>query len=165
MRAKLPKGKHLWPAFWMMPARSEYGGWPKSGEIDIMEYRGQAPSVTQGTLHYGEAWNNKGHVGSGERSFPFDFSQDWHVFGLDWSPWQIQWIVDGQVFHTESLQKTFSPGPYSKWGQPFDKNFFIIINLAVGGNFFGNEGFDPKESDNWQKPTFEIDWVKKWEWR
>ncbi|XP_021965968.1 beta-glucanase [Folsomia candida] len=165
IRARLPKGKHLWPAIWMMPARSEYGDWPRSGEIDIMEYRGQLPNQDQGTLHFGQAWNNKGQVGSGERNFPVDFSQDFHTFGLDWSPWQIQWILDGAVFHTETLQKNFWPGLYTKNGQPFDKNFYLIINLAVGGSFFGNEPFDPKEADSWAKNTLEVDWVKKWEWR
>lgn len=161
----ITSGKHLWPAIWMMPAASEYGGWPRSGEIDIMEYRGQRPNQIQGTLHYGPAWNNKGQVGSGERNFPLDFSQGFHTFGLDWAPWQIQWIVDGVVYHTETLQKNFWPGLYSRNGSPFDKNFYLIINLAVGGSFFGGESFNANEADGWPKNTLEIDWVKKWEWR
>jgi beta-glucanase (GH16 family) len=158
-------GKHLWPAIWMMPARSEYGEWPRSGEIDITEYRGQRPNQILGTLHFGPAWNNKGDVGTGERNFNIDFSKDFHTFGLDWSPSQIQWIVDGSVYHSETLQRNFWNGLYTKNGQPFDKNFFLILNLAVGGNFFGNEGFDPKEADGWAKNTLEVDYVKKWEWR
>jgi beta-glucanase (GH16 family) len=165
IRARLPKGKHLWPAFWMMPANSEYGGWPRSGEIDIMEYRGQRPQQMLGTLHFGPAWDNKGQAGTGERNFPFDFSQDWHTFAIDWSPQQIMWLVDDQVIHTETLQRNFWPGLYTANGQPFDKNFFIILNLAVGGNFFGGEPFDPEEANGWEKNTFEIDWVRKWEWR
>jgi len=165
MRARMPKGKHLWPAFWMMPANSEYGGWPRSGEIDITEYRGQRPQQILGTLHFGPAWDNKGQVGTGERDFPIDFSQDFHVFGLDWSPTQMQWIVDGNVYHTEPLDKNFWPGLYNSNSSPFDKNFFIIINLAVGGNFFGGEPFDPIEADQWPKNTFEIDWIRKFEWR
>jgi len=164
MRARLPKGKHLWPAFWMMPARSEYGGWPRSGEIDIMEYRGQRPTNVLGTLHFGAEWNQKGEAGTGERGYPFDFSQDFHTFALDWSPTQIQWLVDDQVYHTETLQRNFWPSFYNGNGQPFDKNFFIIINLAVGGMFFGGEPFDPIEADQWPKNTFEIDWIRKWEW-
>jgi len=165
IRARLPRGKHLWPAFWMMPANSEYGTWPASGEIDIMEYRGQRPQQTLGTLHFGPRWDQHGYVGSSERDFPFDFSREWHTFGIDWSPNQIAWMVDDQVFHTETLQRNFWPGFYSANGQPFDKNFFIILNLAVGGNFFGGEPFDPDEANGWEKNTFEIDWVKKWEWR
>jgi len=164
MRARLPRGKHLWPAFWMMPANSEYGGWPRSGEIDIMEYRGQKPFQTLGTLHFGPAWDQHGMAGSGERDYPFDFSRDFHTFGLDWNTDRIQWLVDGNVFHEQTLRTNFWNGFYGANGQPFDKNFFIIINLAVGGMFFGNEPFDPSESHNWEKATFEIDYIRKWEW-
>jgi beta-glucanase (GH16 family) len=164
IRARMPKGKHLWPAIWMMPANSEYGGWPRSGEIDITEYRGQRPHQVLGTLHYGPAWDNKGQVGY-ERDFPYDFSQDFHTFGLDWSPSAIQWLIDDQVVHTETLQRNFWGGFYTANGQPFDKNFFIILNLAVGGNFFGGEPFDPSESQNWAKSTLEVDYVRKFEWR
>jgi len=165
MRARLPKGKHLWPAFWMMPAESAYGVWPRSGEIDITEYRGQRPQQISGTLHFGAAWDNKGQAGTGDRDFPIDFSQDFHTFGLDWSPEQIQWILDDQVYHTETLQRNFWDGVYNANGSPFDKNFFIILNLAVGGNFFGNEPFDPEEANGWEKNTFEIEFIKKWTWR
>lgn len=165
IRARMPKGKHIWPAIWMMPSASEYGGWPRSGEIDIMEYRGQRPTETQGTLHYGPAWDNKGQAGSGERQYPFDFSQDFHVFSLDWSPSQMQWLVDGQVMHTETLNRNFWPGLYNSNGSPFDRNFFLILNVAVGGNFFGGEPFDPSEADGWAKNTLEVDYVRKFEWR
>jgi len=165
MRARLPEGKHLWPAFWMMPQDSAYGGWPRSGEIDIAEYRGQKPSQTLGTLHFGAAWDNKGQAGSGERDFPYKFSTDFHTFGLDWSPTAISWLVDDVVFHTESLERNFWDGVYTGNGQPFDKNFFIIINLAVGGAFFGGEPFDPEEANGWAKNTLEIDYIKKFEWR
>jgi len=165
MRARLPKGKHLWPAFWMMPANSEYGDWPRSGEIDIMEYRGQRPTEISGTLHYGPSPDNKGMIGTGERIFNSDFSQDFHVFGIDWNADRIQWLLDGNVYHEETLRKNFWEGFYGSNGSPFDKNFYIILNLAVGGNFFGGEPFDPSESKQWPKSTFEIDWVRKYEWR
>jgi len=165
MRARLPKGKHLWPAFWMMPTYSNYGEWPRSGEIDIMEYRGQRPNNVLGTLHFGGSREQHGQVGSPETSFPIDFSQDFHVFAVDWSPNKIMWMVDGRVYHEETLQRNFQPGFYSQNGQPFDKPFHMIINLAVGGSFFGDEPFDPSEANGWQKPTLEIDWVRKWEWK
>jgi len=165
MRARLPKGKHLWPALWMMPQNSEYGGWPASGEIDIMEYRGQRPFQVSGALHFGPAWNQHAWVGTGDRDFPFDFSRDFHIFSLDWSPTQIQWLVDGNVYHTESLMRNFWAGFYQQNGQPFDRHFFFIINLAVGGMFFGDEPFDPIEADQWEKPFLEVDYVRKFEWR
>ncbi|CAL8127868.1 unnamed protein product [Orchesella dallaii] len=165
IRARLPKGKHLWPAFWMMPTFSEYGEWPRSGEIDIMEYRGQRPTNTLGTIHYGESKENKGQSGSPETTFPYDFSQDFHVFGLDWSPTKMMWIVDDRVYHEETLERNFWESVYTANGQPYDKEFHIIINLAVGGMFFGDEPFDPIEADGWEKPTYEIDWIRKWTWR
>ncbi len=158
-------GKHLWPAFWMMPRDSVYGGWPRSGEIDITEYRGQRPQQILGTLHFGAAWDNKGDAGTGERDFPTDFSADFHTFGLDWSPTQVQWLLDDQVYHTETLERNFWEGVYTAQGQPFDQPFFIILNLAVGGAFFGGEPFDPIEADQWAKSTFEIDYIKKWTWQ
>jgi len=165
IRARLPKGKHLWPAFWMMPANSEYGEWPRSGEIDIMEYRGQRPTNTLGTIHYGESKENKGQSGSPETTFPVDFSEDFHVFGLDWSPTKFMWLVDDQVYHEETLERNFWESVYNRNGQPYDKEFYILINLAVGGMFFGDEPFDPIEADGWAKPTYEIDWIRKWTWR
>jgi len=160
MRARMPAGKMLWPAFWMMPANSEYGTWPRSGEIDITEYRGQVVNTTIGTLHYGPAWNNKADIGTGERAFNIDFSKDFHVFGLDWNPDRIQWLLDGQVVYQVTLQRIFWDKVYTKNGSPFDKNFFIILNLAVGGAFFGGAPFDPSESAQWAKNTFEIDYVR-----
>jgi len=147
-----------------MPAHSNYGGWPRSGEIDITEYRGQRPHQILGTLHFGPAWDKKGQAGY-ERDFPQDFSKNFHTFGLDWNVDRIQWLIDDQVVHTEILRKNFWGGFYTANGQPFDKNFFIILNLAVGGQFFGNEAFDPSESKYWEKSTLEVDFVRKWEWR
>jgi len=148
-----------------MPADSAYGTWPRSGEMDITEYRGQRPQQILGTIHFGEAWNNKGDAGTGERNFNFDFSQEFHTFGFDWNRDRVQWLVDGKVYHEETLKRNFWPSLYKENGQPFDKSFYLILNLAVGGAFFGNEPFDPKEADGWAKRTLEIDWVKKWEWR
>lgn len=116
-----------------------------------------------GTLHFGAAWDNKGQAGY-ERSFATDFSQDFHVFGLDWNSDRIQWLIDDVVVHEESLQRNFWDSVYNQNGSPFDKNFFMIINLAVGGAFFGGEPFDPIEADGWAKNSLEIDWVRKFEW-
>lgn len=165
IRARLPKGKHLWPAIWMMPQNSEYGGWPRSGEMDIMEYRGQRPQQILGTLHFGPEWNNKGDAGTGERNYNIDFSQDFHVFTFDWSPMKVQWILDGNVYHEESLERNFWPGFYNGNGQPFDKAFFLILNLAVGGNFFGSEPFIPDDSNFWDKNTLEVDYVRAFRWQ
>ncbi|ODM89411.1 Beta-glucanase, partial [Orchesella cincta] len=73
IRARLPKGKHLWPAFWMMPQDSEYGPWPRSGELDIMEYRGQRPTNVLGTIHFGESKENKGKLAHPRPRFQWTF--------------------------------------------------------------------------------------------
>jgi len=163
-RMRMPKGKHQWPAFWMMPSASAYGGWPRSGEIDIMEYRGQRWWEIIGTIHYGPAWDNKGQNGYG-REFPNDFSQEWHTYAIDWSSQKMIWLLDDQPVHEENLLRNFWPGLYTGNTQPFDRNFFAILNFAVGGNFFGNEPFDPVEADGWAKNTFEIDYVRVYQWQ
>lgn len=93
----MPKGKHLWPAIWMMPADEVYGGWAASGEIDIMEYRGQRPHTIEGTIHYGGEWPNIESRGSEEMKYPFDFSSDYHTFALEWEWNEIRWLLDGEL--------------------------------------------------------------------
>jgi len=165
IRARMPRGKHLWPAVWMMPQNSVYGGWPRSGEMDLVEYRGQRPQQILGTAHFGAAWDNKGSVGTGERDYPLDFSADFHLFEYIWDADGIQWLMDGQQMHWESLRRNFWPGLYTADGQPFDQDFYLILNLAVGGNFFGGEPFDPIEADSWPKPTLDIDYIRVLQYR
>ncbi|MBW7888525.1 MAG: glycoside hydrolase family 16 protein [Bacteroidetes bacterium] len=127
IRAKLPYGKGIWPAIWMMPTNSEYGGWPASGEIDIMEMLGDNFRKVYGTIHYSGSSNN--HLQSGGNfSLPQsdNFVEHYHTFIAAWDPSGIQWYVDStQYFSTAH-------------GQPFDKEFHIILNVAVGGNWPGN---------------------------
>ena len=171
-RAWLPAGKHLWPAIWMMPRDSKYGVWAASGEIDIMEYRGERPHVTLGTIHYGGSAPNNKYSGSGEKTFSQDFSKGWHTFGIEWSPTDIKWFVDGQHYHTENINRMMWSGkgknPYNKNGQPFDQAFHFILNIAVGGNFFPEHRFGkqvtPDEAKHWAKPTMEIDYVRAFRW-
>jgi beta-glucanase (GH16 family) len=106
----------------------------------------------------------QGQFGTGDRDYPNDFSADFHTYGFDWSPTQIQWLLDDQIVHSETLERNFWPGLYNKNGSPFDQEFFIIINLAVGGMFFGGEPFDPIEADGWPKDTLEVEFVRKWVW-
>jgi len=165
-RAKLPKGKHLWPAFWMMPTESTYGGWAASGEIDIMEYRGQSPNQVLGTLHYSSEWPNNRWSSSGERTYSFDFSERYHVFGLEWERDQIRWYVDGQKFFEQNLDRFWWEGagrnPYTANRQPWDKPFYFIFNMAVGGNFFGGMGdLSPDDVRNtWTQTKFMVDYVR-----
>jgi len=167
-RAKLPEGIYMWPALWMMPKDSVYGVWAASGEIDIMENRGGNNFEQQSTLHFGGTWPKNVYEGSGVRTMPFDMTKDFHVYSAVWTPDQIQFLVDNKVFHTMSLQRSFNnngAAPYTKNGQPFDQEFFYIINLAVGGGFFGgnSQALTTAQARAWANPQFEVDYVRAYQ--
>jgi beta-glucanase (GH16 family) len=126
VRAKLPEGRGLWPAIWMMPTNSEYGDWPSSGEIDIMECLGQEPQKIYSTIHFGQSVATKQQMG-GSYSLPSGaFSDTSHVFAIEWDSTSIQWFVDGFKYFTANKSA------------PFDKEFYIILNVAVGGYWPGS---------------------------
>jgi beta-glucanase (GH16 family) len=134
-RMKLPGGQGLWPAFWLLPQDSPYGGWAASGEIDIAEARnpGAAGGNTiYGVIHYGGQWPN--NVQSGESyGVSSDVTADFHTYALEWDPAEIRWYVNGILFAVQnSWFSTAAPFP-----APFDQRFYILLNLAVGGNFPG----------------------------
>ncbi|MBX9852975.1 MAG: family 16 glycosylhydrolase [Cytophagaceae bacterium] len=149
-RMKLPKGQGLWPAFWMLPTDNVYGGWPASGEIDIMEERGEKPNQSLGTIHYGPAWPNNKFSGGTYTMPSGDFSQGFHTFTAEWEPNRISWYIDGNLFFTATPATT---NPY-RW--PFDQRFHILLNLAVGGNFLQN----PPADANYFPQTMEVDYVR-----
>lgn len=131
IRAQLPKGKGIWPAFWLLPQNNVYGGWPRSGEIDLMELVGHEPNKVHGTLHYGP--------GPGSTQFNRNFTlptgtfnDAFHVFSIEWKEDQIKWLIDGTAFAT-ATKANFGTVNY-----PFNEEFFLIFNLAVGGNWPGN---------------------------
>ena len=131
IRAKLPKGKGIWPAIWMLPQNNVYGTWPRSGELDIMEMVGHEPNKVHGTVHFGPG------PGSTQfsRSYTLtntDFSTDFHVFSIVWDANIIQWYVDGNLFGT------FTNTDAGTATYPFNEDFYFIMNLAVGGNWPGN---------------------------
>ncbi|MCP9236151.1 family 16 glycosylhydrolase [Lewinella sp. JB7] len=130
-RIKLPDARGSWPAFWMLSTDEVYGGWPRSGEIDIMEYIGNEPNQVLGTIHYGQAWPNNSY-----RSTTIDFEEpvyeDFHEFAVEWRKDTIDWFVDGYHYATQT-RSDVSP---QRW--PFDQDFFFILNLAVGGNLGGS---------------------------
>ncbi len=134
-RARLPYGQGYWPALWLMPEHSHYGGWPACGEIDIMENKGKDPSVVQGTIHFSSPSSraHRSHTGL-YRFRPNDGANKFHVYALEWRRNSIQWYVDGKLYETQTNWSTAS-APYPA---PFDQPFYIIMNLAVGGNYGGN---------------------------
>jgi beta-glucanase (GH16 family) len=132
-RAKLPKGKGIWPAIWMMPTdMKKYGTWPACGEIDIVELVGHEANKVHGTLHYG---NPHKHTGKHYELPKGDFSDNFHTFELIWQPGKIRWFVDGKLYQTQT--DWFTTGS-STHPAPFDRDFFLILNLAVGGRWPGN---------------------------
>lgn len=133
MRAKLPIGQGIWPAFWMMPTDDTYGGWPHSGEIDIMEVLGHKPDTLHGTLHYSSPERVHTYRGTNTVLPSGTFAEAFHVFGLEWETNEIRWYLDGQLYQT----KTNWTSGTNIFPAPFDQRFHIILNLAVGGNWPG----------------------------
>lgn len=149
-RIKLPVGQGLWPAFWLLGDNFGDVGWPSCGEVDIMEYRGQEPNIVQGAVH-GPGYSGgkaiwKKYYLSGSAGFDADF----HVFALEWGPDGMTWLVDGAPY----FEVTPDDLPSGKtW--VFDHPFFIILNVAVGGNFVG-----PPDATTSFPQVMLIDWVR-----
>ncbi|MCK8060696.1 MULTISPECIES: carbohydrate binding domain-containing protein [unclassified Fusibacter] len=157
--AKLPVGKGLWPAIWMLPVEDVYGGWAASGELDIVEGWGSRPNVVAGTLHYGALWPNNKYSGK-EYTFADTTSvNDFHVYAIEWEPGEIRWYVDGALYQTQNNWNTKDAnGEEYSFPAPFDQEFYMIMNLAVGGNFDG----EPTE-DTMFPSTMEVDYVRVYE--
>ena len=133
-RIKLPKGKGLWPAFWMLGSNIREVGWPQCGEIDIMEFIGHELRTVHGTVHGPGYSGSKGitEAYTLQEGVP-DFTEDFHVFAIEWFPDKIVWYVDGEQYHTVTKKQVEAMG--KEW--VFDKPFYIILNLAVGGYWPG----------------------------
>ncbi|MFF7148961.1 family 16 glycosylhydrolase [Streptomyces jietaisiensis] len=131
-RIKIPRGQGIWPAFWMLGDDLGSAGWPNSGEIDIMENVGKEPGTVHGTLH-GPGYSGAGGIGAGY-TLPDGkaFADDFHTFAVDWKPDSIAWSVDGKVYET----RTPADVNGNKW--VYDHPFFMILNLAVGGDWPGS---------------------------
>lgn len=134
-RAKLPQGTGVWPAIWMLPTNWEYGGWPSSGEIDIMEHVGYMPDSMFGSIHT-EKFNHVIGTQVTKGVYSSTLSTEFHEYGIAWTKDKIDFLYDGQVYQTF---KNSNAG-YGAW--PFDKSFHVILNIAVGGNWGGKHGVD-----------------------
>jgi hypothetical protein len=132
IRAKLPRGKGLWPALWMLGDNINSVGWPASGEIDIMELLGQDSTKVYGTLHYGATGATHESKGNQYILNGSNFSSQFHVFSMDWKQDSVKLYVDNNLFL--SVHKT----DLGSTAYPFNNPFFFIFNVAVGGNFPGN---------------------------
>ncbi|MCI1773126.1 MAG: family 16 glycosylhydrolase [Paenibacillus lautus] len=156
-RAKLPTGNGVWPALWMLPQDSPYGTWAASGEIDVMEARGRLPGSTSGAVHFGGTWPANQHI-SGEYHFPEgqNINNDYHVYSVVWEEDNIKWYVDGKFFFKVTNEQWYSLAAPNNPNAPFDQPFYLIMNLALGGNFDG--GISPNPSDI--PATMQVDYVR-----
>lgn len=133
MRARMPLGKGLWPAFWMLPTERVYGGWAASGEIDIVEYIGSNPDEIFGTIHYGGEWPMNVSSSSQYKLPSGTFDQGFHEFAIEWEAGEIRWYVDDIHYGTKT--DWYSSG--GDFPAPFNADFHLLLNLAVGGNLPG----------------------------
>lgn len=172
VRAKAPAGDWLWPSIWMLPKDKVYGQGITSGEIDLMESRGNrklfdgemnvGAEQVRSTLHFGPHWENNGvHQATYTKNLSPGFNEDFHNFNLTWSPEKIEFSIDNEVIGSVYAGEGFwrrgefeSSGHFNPWMNstamaPFDQEFYLIINLAVGGMDFFSDHF---VNENYSKP-------------
>lgn len=149
IRAKMPKGRGVWPAIWMLPTDWKYGDWPVSGEIDIMEFVGYVPDSIYGTVHTG-AYNHSIGTQKGKSVYRNDLSDAFHVYTLEWDENNISIFIDDEKYFSFANEKKSE----QEW--PFDQQFHLLLNMAVGGNWGGGKGID----ESIFPQTFTIDWVR-----
>jgi len=183
-RIKMPQGDWTWPAFWMFPTEDKYGQWPRSGEIDITEVRGNrklfdwqgvniGSEQTASTLHYGPDTNNNGFMKThGTRNTPVDqgYDRDFHIFEVVWTPEMMQFKVDGQEIKNirpggggffefggfpDNLQNPWQNARNIRMA-PFDENFHFILNVAVGGDYFPDNTTPQKPWQGSQQPFLDF---------
>ncbi|MBO4877734.1 MAG: glycoside hydrolase family 16 protein [Ruminococcus sp.] len=157
VRARCDSGKSLWPAIWMLPEDSVYGGWAASGEIDIMEGWGSTPEKICGTIHFGDVWPGNTYL-TNDYIFPAgDSTGNWHTYSVEWDSNEMRWYVDDTLYSTQSEWYSVNRA----YPAPFDQNFYILLNLAVGGHFDGIDGIyaEPATFADGEK-HFDIDYVR-----
>ena len=139
IRARLPKGRGTWPAIWMMPRKRGHGPWPDCGEIDIMEHVGYDPDQVHGTIHTGAFNHRKGtqktavHVGG-------NVSETFHTYALEWEEHCLRFFMDDECYLEYIPEEHCGTVTAAEW--PFDEDFYLILNIAVGGLWGGAQGID-----------------------
>lgn len=136
VRAKMPAGQGIWPAVWMLPTDSKYGGWAACGEIDIIESRGSAVHETTGALHFGGAWPRNTYLSHSYRFPEKNAAEAFHTYALEWSADEIKWFVDGELCQTRTKDEWFTEAARENPHAPYDQPFHLIVNVAVDGGFF-----------------------------
>ena len=147
--AKLPAGKGTWPAIWMLPTDWKYGGWPASGEIDIMENVGYNPDTVYSSVHT-KSFNHVIGTQKTKGYYLNDVSNAFHVYAIEWNKDRIEFFIDGQPFFSFSNTRK----GFAEW--PFDQQFHLILNVAMGGNWGGAHGVDEQLNE----AVMEVDYVR-----
>jgi len=154
VRAKLPSGRGTWPAIWMLPTGWAYGHWPDSGEIDIMEHVGFDPDVVHTSIHT-RAYNHTINTQKTAQLKLPNSRTEFNVYAVEWTPEEIRGFVNDKQFFTFRNERLTNPdADFRQW--PFDKPFHLLLNLAVGGMWGGQQGVDPAI---WPQ-RLEIDYVR-----
>jgi len=148
-RARVPHGKGMWPALWMLPQDDAYGMWAASGEIDVMEIVGEKPTQCLGSIHFGSTFPKRRLVTHVHTLPGGSTVGDFHVYAVEWEPGEIRWLLDGVTWATQSFWWSCgtlrrgkgvlprSAAEIAPWPAPFDQPFYLLMNIAVGGNFPG----------------------------
>ena len=148
-RIRIPRGQGIWPAFWMLGSDIEQVGWPRCGEIDVMENIGREPGVVHGTTH-GPGYSGAGGIGAPDSLASGSFADDYHVFAVEWAPGEIRWLVD-QKEYRKITPANLPSG--TTW--VFDHPFFLLLNVAVGGGW----PHDPDASTSFPQQML-VDYVR-----
>ena len=173
-RIKMPKNKSTWPGFWMSPSDKKYGDWPNSGEIDIVEAKGSNPKFAASDAHWRDKNTPTGQTG-GHRSrqgvipstkFDTNDTTEWHTYGVKWTEGKLEYFIDGELHHTitefKNSNSTGNPNG------PFDQDFFLRLNLAIGGNYIDapwNDAHNSVGAANDFPATMSVDYVRVYERR
>jgi beta-glucanase (GH16 family) len=150
VRAQLPRGRGVWPAIWMLGANESQVGWPRCGEIDIMEYVGFEPDTIHANIHTGKYNHNKKNGKGSTLKLPQPF-ESFHNYSIEWSPEKIDFFVDDFKYFTYAREESAGQDAW-----PFDQKCYLILNLAIGGEWGGMHGID----DSIFPQRFEIDYVR-----
>lgn len=149
VRAQLPKGRGTWPAIWLLSSKQPRV-YPDDGEIDIMEHVGYDEGVITGAVHVKRNTTGTDIISNTNTTIVSDATDSFHVYGLIWTPTRIEWLIDGKTFYFYDK----ADRPAHHW--PFDKEFYLILNIAIGGSWGGRKGVD----DSIFPQTMKIDYVR-----
>jgi len=159
VRAKLPQGKGVWPAIWMLGSDIDQNNWPKCGEIDMMELRGQAPTEILTTMHFADNAGSHAQAGIDHVKLPggANFADDFHLYSVVRSKDQIRFFLDDKLYYT------FTSSNVGSYNYPFNNNFFVVLNVAVGGDFLGAGG-NPDASSVFPQ-QMQVDYVRYYQYK